>query len=187
MLKEKKTRVPSKNRNGYSPSTLVSVIFSLNGSQATCSIPSSMLLIDLIREEFGLTGTKPGCREGECGACTVLVDGHAVNSCLYLTVNINGKEVTTIEGLTGRDGNLDPVQKAMISKGAIQCGFCTPGMVMSIKSLVNRNKNAKKKMNREEIKKSLEGNLCRCTGYIKIIDAAEAAITKMDEKITEIH
>ena len=150
--------------------------FTINGKPMELTISPSMLLIDLIRDELGLKGTKPGCLEGECGACTVLVDGVAVNSCLYLAVNIHGKEVTTVEGLSldGQDDSLDPVQEAMIKYGAIQCGFCTPGMVMSIKSFQKECEINQVVPDREEIKKALEGNLCRCTGYVKIIDAVES-------------
>jgi len=148
------------------------ISFSINGKREHRSIRSSMLLIDLIRDHLGLTGTKPGCLEGECGACSVLVDGAAINSCLYLALNVDGKEVTTIEGLS-LHGKMDAVQEAMIRHGSIQCGFCSPGMAISIKSLKNRYKLTGKKPSREEIKKGLEGNLCRCTGYVKIIDAAE--------------
>lgn len=139
-------------------------------------INPSLLLIDFIRDVLFLKGTKPGCLEGECGACTVLVNGSAVNSCLYLAININGMEVTTIEGLTLKDkeSSLDPVQEAMIKHGAIQCGFCTPGMAMSIKAFHKQCKEKKVIPSRDEIKKSLEGNLCRCTGYTKIIEAVES-------------
>jgi len=138
-------------------------------------INPSLLLIDFIRDGLSLKGTKPGCLEGECGACTVLVNGSAVNSCLYLAININGKEVTTIEGLTLKDkeSSLDSVQEAMIKHGAIQCGFCTPGMAISIKAFHIQCKEKKVIPSRDEIKKSLEGNLCRCTGYTKIIEAVE--------------
>ena len=152
------------------------IIFTINGKKIVRMIHPSLLLIDLIREELSLKGTKPGCLEGECGACTVLVDGNAINSCLYLAVNIHGKEVITIEGLLGdnQDASLDPVQEAMIQYGAVQCGFCTPGMIMSIKSFQKQCEANKIVPNREEIKKALEGNLCRCTGYTKIIDAVES-------------
>jgi len=152
------------------------ISFTINGKQTEMTIPPSMLLIDLIREELGLKGTKPGCLEGECGACTVLVNGDAVNSCLFLAVNIDGKDVTTIEGLS-RDNQgalLDPVQEAMIHCGGIQCGFCTPGMIMTIKSFQRHCEENQIVPDREEIKKALEGNLCRCTGYTKIIDAVES-------------
>ncbi|MFQ5638962.1 MAG: (2Fe-2S)-binding protein [bacterium] len=151
------------------------ITFLINSTEAKREIRPSLLLIDLIRDELGLLGAKPGCLEGECGACTVLVDGKAVNSCLYLAVNVDGKEVTTIEGLTaGEQALLDPVQQAMIQCGGIQCGFCTPGMVMSIKSFYEECKSTQVTPDREQIKKSLEGNLCRCTGYTKIIDAVES-------------
>ena len=150
----------------------IQIEFVINGRQIELVIPPSMLLIDLIRDELGLKGTKPGCLEGECGACTVLVDGVAVNSCLYLAVNIHGKEVTTVEGLTldKLDASLDPVQEAMVQHGAVQCGFCTPGMVMSIQSFQKQCEINHVVPNRDEIKKALEGNLCRCTGYVKIVD-----------------
>lgn len=152
------------------------IVFTINGKQEKRIIQSSLLLIDLIREELSLKGTKPGCLEGECGACTVLVDGNAINSCLYLAVNIHGKEVITIEGLSGdnEDESFDPVQEAMIQYGAVQCGFCTPGMIMAIKSFQNQCIVNMVVPDREEIKKALEGNLCRCTGYTKIIDAVES-------------
>jgi len=137
-----------------------------------------MLLIDLVRDELMLKGTKPGCLEGECGACTVLVDGYAVNSCLYLAVNVDGREVITVEGISSDiNGKLDPVQEAMIQHGAVQCGFCTPGMVMSIKSLQKEAEVDSVVPDREQIKKAIEGNLCRCTGYTKIVDAVESLFT----------
>ena len=138
------------------------------------------MLIDLIRDGLSLKGTKPGCLEGECGACTVLINGEAVNSCLYLAINIDGKEVTTIEGLSWdtEEETLDPVQEAIIKYGAVQCGYCTPGMVMSIKSYQEQCKAEKIVPNRDEIKIALEGNLCRCTGYTKIINAVESLFNK---------
>ena len=150
--------------------------FSINGRKVRKNIQSSLLLIDLIREELGLKGTKPGCLEGECGACTVLIDGDPVNSCLFLAVNIHGKEVTTIEGLSrdNQDAQFDPVQEAMIQHGGVQCGFCTPGMIMTIKSFRQQCEANQVVPDREEIKKALAGNLCRCTGYTKIIDAVES-------------
>lgn len=159
----------------------IEISFLINKKPVKIVVNASAILLDVIREELGLKGTKPGCNEGECGACTVLINGNAVNSCLYLAVNANGKEITTIEGLLKNDGTLDEVQEAMIENGAVQCGFCTSGMVLSIKALENLYNNhnnvqgalASGKPSRDEIKKWLEGNLCRCTGYIKIIDAAE--------------
>ncbi|MFQ5865439.1 MAG: (2Fe-2S)-binding protein [bacterium] len=153
----------------------INIEFIINGTKVKREIRPSLLLIDLIRDELSLKGTKPGCLEGECGACTVLVDGAAVNSCLYLAVNVHGKEVTTIEGLAASEkALLDPVQEAMVKYGGIQCGFCTPGMIMAIKSFYEECKSAQITPNREQIKKSLEGNLCRCTGYTKIIEAVES-------------
>ncbi|MFH1321354.1 MAG: (2Fe-2S)-binding protein [Bacteroidota bacterium] len=153
---------------------MLEIEFIINGKKIKKNIKPSLLLIDLIREELSLKGTKPGCLEGECGACTVLVDGNAVNSCLYPAVNIDGKEVTTIEGLSANGESLDAVQEAMIAKGAVQCGFCSPGMAMLIKSFHKQYEANGVVPGREEIRKELEGNLCRCTGYVKIIDAVEA-------------
>jgi len=150
------------------------ITFTINGKEHSKDIKPSTLLIDLIRDNLKLKGTKPGCYEGECGACTVLVDGAAINSCLYLAANINGKAVTTIEGLGSVEKPLDIVQEKLIEHGGVQCGFCTSGMAMSIKSYDLKLKKEGKVPNREEVAKSLEGNLCRCTGYVKIIDAAEA-------------
>jgi carbon-monoxide dehydrogenase small subunit len=127
-------------------------------------------LLHLIREELGYTGTKEGCGSGECGACTVIVDGEAVNSCLFLASEINGKRLTTIEGLAAADGTLHPVQKSFVENGGIQCGFCSPGMIMSAKVLLDKTPNASE----EDIKEAIAGNLCRCTGYVQIIDSIKA-------------
>jgi aerobic carbon-monoxide dehydrogenase small subunit len=126
-------------------------------------------LLDVIREECGLTGTKQGCGNGECGACTVLLDGEPVNSCLVLALQANGKNVTTIEGLSQR-GKLHPIQEAFIARGAVQCGFCTPGMVLSVKALLDKNPNPQE----PEIRQALTGNFCRCTGYQKIVEAVQS-------------
>ena len=147
----------------------------VNGDKYHLLIESNRTLLDVIRNEMDLTGTKNGCEMGECGACTVLVNGRPINSCLMLALEADGKEVVTIEGL-GEGENLDPVQEAFIERGAIQCGFCTPGMIMSAKALLDKNPKA----DDEEIKKGLRGNLCRCTGYVKIIDAVKAAGQKME-------
>lgn len=155
----------------------VEISFTINGKKIKKQIKSSLLLIDLVREELGLTGTKYGCNEGECGACSVLVNGTAINSCLYPAINVDGKNLTTVEGLSN-EKEMDIVQAAMVEKGAVQCGFCSPGMAISIKSLQNYYGKKKRKPGREELKKGLEGNLCRCTGYVKIIEAAEAVLTK---------
>lgn len=163
------------------------VSFLLNGKKVSCEVKPSAVLLDVIRDIFELKGTKPGCHEGECGACTVLLNGAPVNSCLFLAVNADGKEITTVEGLEKTDGSLDEVQMALVQNGAVQCGFCTSGMAMAIKGLQNHCTHSNnipggginEIPSREEIKKWLEGNLCRCTGYVKIIDAAEAVIAKI--------
>lgn len=160
------------------------ISFTLNGKMVSCKIKAATVLLDLIRDVFELKGTKPGCHEGECGACTVLVDDAPVNSCLFLAVNANGKNITTIEGLTNSDGSLHSVQESLVANGAVQCGFCTSGMALSIAGMIKQYENLKKNnnendhVNRDEIKKYLEGNLCRCTGYVKIIDAAEKVMNE---------
>lgn len=153
--------------------TLATIAFTVNGKPLTRDIRPSLLLIDLIRDELKLKGTKPGCLEGECGACTVLVDGAAVNSCLYPAVNIHGKELVTIEGLSTLQRPLHPVQEKMIEHGAVQCGFCSCGIAMTILAFGDECRREGRTPTRQDVKKSLEGHLCRCTGYIKIIDAAE--------------
>ena len=150
------------------------ITFKINGKLVTQEIKSSLLLIDLIRDVLRLKGTKPGCLEGECGACSVIVNGAAINSCMYLAINVDVKEVTTIEGLGNNENPLDRVQEKMLEHGAVQCGFCTSGMVMTTKAYSDKCIADGITPTREEVKKSLEGNLCRCTGYAKIIDAAEA-------------
>jgi len=142
----------------------------VNGDEYHVLVEPRRTLLEVIREDIGLTGTKNGCGAGECGACTVLLDNEAVNSCLVLAHEADGQEVVTIEGLA-RGGALHPVQEAFVEQGAIQCGFCTPGMVLSTVALLDRNPDP----TREEILHGLKGNLCRCTGYVKIIDAVEAA------------
>jgi len=142
----------------------------VNGDEYHLLVDTQRTLLEVIRDQIGLTGTKNGCGAGECGACTVLVDGRPVNSCLMLALEADGQEVLTIEGLA-RGDVLHPIQRAFVESGAIQCGFCTPGMVLSTKALLDRNPDP----TREEILQSLRGNLCRCTGYVKIIDAVNAA------------
>jgi len=146
----------------------------INGEIYEVMVEPYQTLLEVLREKLGLTGTKHGCDDGKCGACTVLIDGKAVRSCLMLAVNAKDKEITTIEGLA-KDGKLHPVQKAFIEHGAIQCGFCTPGMIMLTKSFLEENPNPKN----EEIKEALSGNICRCTGYVKIIEAIKAAAEEM--------
>ena len=131
------------------------------------------LLIDVLRQHIGLTGTKKGCGQGDCGTCTVLIDGKRALACLTLAIACQGKSIETIEGLE-EDGKLDPIQEAFVDEGAVQCGFCTPGMVMSAKALLDENPTP----SRVEIKRGLSGNLCRCTGYIRIFDAVEEAASR---------
>jgi carbon-monoxide dehydrogenase small subunit len=140
--------------------------FELNHELIEIEVEDHLLLVDLIRDKIGLTGTKQGCGTGDCGACTVLIDEEPVNSCLVLAVETSGKKVTTIEGL-GSNGVLDPLQKSFIENGAVQCGFCTSGMILSAKALLKR----VEKPTELEIKKAIAGNLCRCTGYQKIVRA----------------
>ena len=141
----------------------------VNGAEIEREIDSAMTLLTFLREELGLTGTKDGCGEGECGACTVLVDLKSVNSCLTPAISVEGKEVLTIEGLAN-DGVLSALQKSFIDHGAIQCGFCSPGMLMSAKALIIRGE----LHSDEAIRRGISGNLCRCTGYQAIVDAIKA-------------
>lgn len=147
---------------------MIAIRFTLNGKQTEIETKSNKRLLDLLREDLGLTGTKEGCSIGECGACTVIMNGKAVNSCMVLAGQVEGKEIITIEGI-GDTKNLHPLQKNFLKTGAVQCGFCTPGMLMSAYALLLENKNPTE----EEIKEAIEGNLCRCTGYKQIIDAIQ--------------
>ncbi len=147
------------------------ISFILNGDKISYEIKDHWTLSHLLREEMGLIGTKEGCGNGECGACTVIVDKLAINSCLYLAIDIDDKIVETIEGLASTDGTLHPLQQSFVDNGGIQCGFCSPGMIMSSKALLDENPDA----DREEIKHALAGNICRCTGYIQIFESVEAA------------
>ncbi len=153
----------------------INISFKLNGKDMKMEIKPQLLLLDMLREELGLTGTKNGCGEGDCGACTVLFDGKPICSCLALAVNADGHEITTVEGL-GSEEKLDPLQQAFIDEGAVQCGFCTPGMLLSAKALLNKNNDPSD----AEIKRAISGNLCRCTGYTKIVKAIKKA-AKMKE------
>ena len=152
----------------------MTVTFKLNGKNVKCDVDGKTLLVDTIRETFGLTGTKKACGTGDCGACTILLNGKAIRSCTYLTAMVDGKEVTTIEGIEGPDG-LHPVQQAFIDAGAVQCGYCIPGMILTSIALLNENPNPTD----DEIRHALSGNLCRCTGYVKIIDAVKLAAKRM--------
>ncbi|MCX6349318.1 MAG: (2Fe-2S)-binding protein [Candidatus Aureabacteria bacterium] len=152
----------------------VTVKFTLNGKEIEVTAPPSLTLLKLLRERLNLTGTKVGCERGECGACTVLVDGEPVDSCLVLAPQVEGKKVETIEGLS-RSGRLHPLQEAFVEESAVQCGYCIPGMIMAAKALLDRNL----RPTRGEIKRAISGNLCRCTGYVKIVRAVESAAEKM--------
>jgi aerobic carbon-monoxide dehydrogenase small subunit len=146
------------------------ISITINGKLHQISVKAHHTLLWVLREQLNITGPKECCGIGECGACTVLLDGDAVNSCLIFAVEVDGQEIITIEGLGGQD-ELDPIQQAFIDHGAVQCGFCTPGMIMSTKYLLDRNPNPTDL----DIKKALAGNLCRCTGYTKIVEAVQAA------------
>lgn len=155
----------------------IRIKFILNEKSQEMEIQPNISLLDLLRDHLGMTGTKKTCESGECGACTVLIDGKAVNSCMVLAPQINGKSIQTIEGM-GSGSSLHPLQKEFVDKGAVQCGFCTPGMLMSLKALYDEKTN----VGREEIKRAISGNLCRCTGYQQIIEAADTAFKGRSEK-----
>ena len=147
------------------------ISFLLNGAEVVVGIRPHQRLLDVLRRTLAMTGTKEGCGEGECGACTVLVDGRVVNACLYPAFEIEGRAVTTIEGLLGEDGRLSPLQESLVARGAIQCGFCSPGVILSAKALLDRNPDPTD----AEIRDALVGNLCRCTGYVQIVEAVQDA------------
>ena len=146
------------------------ISFTFNGNPIKMIVEDHWTLLHLIREELGYTGTKEGCGSGECGACTVIVDDMAVNSCLYLAAEIDGRQLTTIEGLAAADGTLHPIQKSFVDNGGIQCGFCSPGMILSAKALLDKAPNASE----ADITEAIAGNLCRCTGYVQIVDSIKA-------------
>jgi carbon-monoxide dehydrogenase small subunit len=154
---------------GNEKMTTHSITVTVNGSREYLTVPSHMTLLQMLRERLALTGTKNGCEAGECGACTVLVDGEPVNSCMMLAVEADGREVTTVEGLA-RGGQLSPLQEAFVAHNAVQCGFCTPGVLISAHALLERNPHPSE----EEIREALVGNLCRCTGYRRIFQAVRA-------------
>lgn len=149
----------------------------INLKEYEISVKENWTLLYVLREVLDLTGTKCGCSTGDCGACKVIIDGEAVNSCLVLAAKAEGKLITTIEGLTSGT-KLHPIQQAFIDTGAVQCGFCTPGMIISAKALLDKNP----KPSREEISKAFENNLCRCTGYVKIIEAVQLAVKRMGDE-----
>ena len=146
----------------------------VNGRDYELFVEPWKTLLDVLREELGLTGSKSGCDDGNCGACTVILDGKAVKSCLLLAPQARGKEILTIEGL-GKERNLHPLQQAFIDHFAVQCGFCTPGMILTAKALLDENSRATE----EDIRRGLHGNICRCTGYVKIVEAVESARDRM--------
>ena len=146
------------------------ITLSVNGSRERTTVPSNMTLLTMLREVLVLTGTKNGCAAGECGACTVLMNGEPVNSCMVLAVEADGTEIITVEGLA-RDGRLDAIQEKFIELTGVQCGFCTPGMLISARALLDRSPHPTE----EEIKDALRGNLCRCTGYTRIVQAVQQA------------
>ena len=149
--------------------------FNLNGEDIQVLAEPNRTLLDLLRDDLGLTGTKKGCEAGECGACTVMLDGRPVNSCITLVAEVEGCKVITVEGVA-RDGQLTPLQKQFIDKWAFQCGYCTAGMIMSAKALLERNP----RPTEQEIREAIEGNLCRCTGYVKIVEAIQAVSAEME-------
>ncbi len=153
--------------------TTILIRFTINGKQKQLDIPAGITALELIRDRLELKGTKEGCGIGECGACTIMVDGRAVNACLMFAAQLDGREILTVESLA-RNGELHPIQEAFAEKHAVQCGFCTPGVMMSARALLSENPHP----NRSEIIKTISGNLCRCTGYQSIVEAIEAAATK---------
>ena len=155
----------------------VEIVLRVNGINYEVAIEPQRTLVEVLRDTLGLTGTKKSCSEGECGACTVLMDGKPATSCLILALDAQGKEITTIEGLSEGE-KLHPIQEAFLKHGAIQCGFCTPGMVMSAKALLGENP----KPTATEVRKAISGNLCRCTGYQQIVDSILAASKMMSKE-----
>lgn len=155
----------------------IRIKFRLNGSQVEVETKPNKRLLDLLRDDLGLTGTKEGCSIGECGACTVVVNGKAVNSCLVLAGEIDGADIITIEGIAN-NGELHPLQENFLKYGAVQCGFCIPGMILSAYALLSTKRNP----DEEEIKEAIAGNLCRCTGYKQIIEAIKHTIEEVNEK-----
>lgn len=156
------------------------ISLTINGDVVDAVVKDNLTLLDFLRDKLFLTGTKKGCEQGECGACTVILDGNPVNSCCTLAAECDGHDVLTIEGLA-KNGELHPLQKQFIDKWALQCGYCTPGMIMSAYALLNRNPNPTEL----EIREAIEGNLCRCTGYAKIVEAIQAAAVDLSQIVKE--
>lgn len=150
------------------------VKMTVNGKTMEVGVDEREMLLDTLRDRLGLTSVKRGCEVGECGACTVLLDGTAIDSCLYLTIWCEGAEIITTEGLLARDGTLTPVQQALVDEAAVQCGFCTPGIIISATEIVGTGK----RYTRDEIRKLISGHLCRCTGYQNIVNAVERAVNE---------
>jgi carbon-monoxide dehydrogenase small subunit len=151
----------------------------INGEYGQVDVSSNMTLLQMLRDKLALTGTKNGCNAGECGACTVLLDGEPVNSCMVLAVECEGKQILTVEGLV-TDGVLDPLQQTIIEHGGVQCGFCTPGILISSRALIDRTPDPSD----DDIREALVGNLCRCTGYLRIVDAVKEAASRQRELST---
>ena len=156
----------------------IKVSFTLNGDEVEAEVPATWSLLKTLREYFELTGPKEGCGVGECGACTVIIDGKAVNSCIFPVAEVEGRSVMTVEGLAGQDGTLHPLQTAFLENNGVQCGFCTSGMLMSAKALLDENPEPTE----DEIRTSLSGNLCRCTGYVQIVESVQKAAEIMKQK-----
>lgn len=155
--------------------------FTLNGAPVSIEAPADSTLLTVLRDQLGLTGAKPGCEIGECGACSVLLDGRLVNSCLVLAAQVSGRRVVTIEGLRGLDGGPNDLQQAFIDYGAVQCGYCIPGMVLAGEALLAVNLQP----TRGDIRRAIAGNLCRCTGYQQIVDAIQATAAERQKKLSE--
>jgi carbon-monoxide dehydrogenase small subunit len=155
------------------------VTLMINGEYGQVDVSSNMTLLQMLRDKLALTGTKNGCNAGECGACTVLLDGEPVNSCMVLAVECDGKQILTVEGLV-KDGVLDPLQQTIIEHGGVQCGFCTPGILISSRALIDRTPDPSD----DDIREALVGNLCRCTGYLRIVDAVKEAASRQRELST---
>ena len=153
----------------------IEIEFTLNGRPAKVKVPAMMTTLSMLREKFDLTGGKLACGEGECGACTVRVDGRTINSCLMFAVDCAGRELLTIEGLM-TDSGLEIVQQAFVDHGAIQCGYCMPGMIMQARYLLDQQTDARPELTRDDIARGLEGNVCRCSGYTKVVDAVAAVV-----------
>lgn len=158
----------------------IKVELKVNGDIYTLEVPPQRTLVDVLREDLHLTGTKKGCGEGECGACTVLMDGKPVNSCMVLAPQAQGKEIITIEGLASE--KLHPIQEAFVANGAIQCGYCTPGFIMTAFALLKHNPNPSE----EEIRTAIAGNICRCTGYVKIVEAIQDAAARLQGGVSDV-